>query len=356
MPEIMQQIRSDFGPDAVILNTKEVMHGGFLGFFKKKKLEVVAALDPKPLKPTPVIDPNIKFDNKKTKVRSANEQPILQEIQQLKKLIQSQMKSDLQFSPNYLLVYNHLIEQEVEEELAKQLLEHIEEGDELFIDQIALSLKEHLSNLLADKIAVSDDQKAKVIHFVGPTGVGKTTTLAKIAAEYMLKKNKSIAFITTDTYRIAAIDQLKTYAKILNVPVEVAYSKEDYIKAIEKFSSYDYIYVDTAGRNYREEKFITNLKETINLSSNSKTYLVLTLTAKQKDVLDIFNRFHQLNIDNIIFTKIDETTQYGSIINIALNYKVKIGYLTNGQDVPNDIIQPTGDYISDLILGEFLNE
>lgn len=356
MPEIMQQIRSDIGPDAVILNTKEVMDGGFLGFFKKKKIEVVAALDPKPLKPTPVRETNKNFIKREPRVRSANEEPILQEIQHIKKLIQSQMKSDLQLSPNYLLVYKHLIEQEVEEELAKQLLEQIEGGDELLIDQIALSLKEHLSNLLTDKIAVNDDQKAKIIHFVGPTGVGKTTTLAKIAAEYMLKQNKSIAFITTDTYRIAAIDQLKTYAKILNVPVEVAYSKADYIKAIEKFSSYDFIYVDTAGRNYREEKFITNLKETIHLSSNSKTYLVLTLTAKQKDVLDIFKQFHQLNIDNIIFTKLDETTQYGSILNIALNYKVKIGYLTNGQDVPNDIIKPTADYITDLILGEFLNE
>lgn len=354
MPEIMQQIRQDLGPEAVILNTKEVKSGGFLGLFKKKSLEVFAALDPKPLTRSPKRSHVNELDEEARE--SKDNQSVLQEIQELKKLVKSQVTTNLQFSPNYLLIYKYLIDQEVDGDLAKQILEEIDQGDELTTDAILSSLKNHLTDLLAEKVSVNEKVEEKIIHFVGPTGVGKTTTLAKIAADYILKKNKRIAFITTDTYRIAAIDQLKTYAKILGVPVEVAYSKEDYVRAVEKFENYDYIYVDTAGRNFREEKFLKDLAATVHMHESSRTYLVLTLTAKPKDILEIFNRFHNLKVDDIIFTKIDETKQYGSILNIALNHRVKISYLTNGQDVPNDIIQPNASYITDLILGDSANE
>src|SRR5690625_5441852 len=116
------------------------------------------------------------------------------------------------------------------------------------------------------------------MQFGGPAGVGETTKLANIASDYILNKPKKIAFITTDTYRIAAIDQLKTYAKILQVPVEVAYTKEDYLQAVEKFSIYDYIFVDTAGRNFREQTFIKDLAQTINLHERTKTFEVQSRT------------------------------------------------------------------------------
>src|SRR5699024_205833 len=116
-----------------------------------------------------------------------------------------------------------------------------------------------------------DDHQEKVIHFVGPTGVGKTTTLAKVAANSVLNEGKKVAFITTDTYRIAAIDQLKTYAQILNVPLEVVYTKEDYIQAIEKFTNFDLIYVDTAGRNFRNNSYVEDLQITIEANEQSET-------------------------------------------------------------------------------------
>lgn len=356
MPEIMHQIRADLGPDAVILKTNEKMHGGFMGLFKKKKIEVVAALDPEPIsvkRKETVLEPKEPLIEK----NSRDEDNILQEIQQLKKLIQSQVETNVDLSPNYYIVYNYLLDQEIERDLSKQLIEDIkQEDEEIPTKEIINHLADYLTKRLDEKIDGLDIYNEKILHFVGPTGVGKTTTIAKIAADYMLKHNKKIAFITTDTYRIAAIDQLKTYAKILNIPIEVAYSKADYEAAIEKFSTYDHIFVDTAGKNFREDKFIDELKETINLYDDHKTYLVLSLTAKQKDIIDIFNRFFKLNIDHVIFTKIDETKQFGSILNIALQHDVKIGYLTNGQDVPNDIINPTGKMLSNLILGEFHHE
>src|SRR5690606_7134176 len=140
-----------------------------------------------------------------------------------------------------------------------------------------------------------------------PTGVGKTTTIAKVAAKLMLKKQKKVAFITTDTYRIAAIEQLKIYARILNIPVEVAYNVDDYKQAIQKLSNYDVILVDTAGRNFRNPVYIKQLKELMGNVDHIATYLVLSLTAKPKDLQDIFIQFEEIPLKEIIFTKLDET-------------------------------------------------
>lgn len=362
MPEIMQKIRSELGPDAVILNTKEIKHGGIFGFFAKKKLEVVAALDPEPLQEQqtqqrqPLIPMSIQEHHPIPS--ELDEESILHEIHQLKKMIQTQGNNDSDISPSYRFLFDYLKEQEVEEELAKKLIQALKEkiqidDNELAAEQIVNQFKQYITHLLNNQLKNGVQHHARVIHFVGPTGVGKTTTLAKVAANSILEKDKKVAFITTDTYRIAAIDQLKTYAKILNVPLEVAYTKEDYENAIKKFAEYDLVYVDTAGRNFRDESYIRDLKETIKLSDQSETYLVLSLTAKQKDIVDIFNEFQLLNVKNVIFTKADETTQYGSILNISLNNDVNIAYLTNGQDVPNDLIIPTSEEITNLLMGDY---
>src|SRR5699024_5525665 len=163
---------------------------------------------------------------------------------------------------------------------------------------------------------------------VGPTGVGKTTTIAKVAAKLMLEDTKKIAFITTDTYRIAAIEQLKTYARILNIPVEVAYNVKDYQQALKKLEGYDLILVDTAGRNFRDAKYIRELQENTG-NSEVATYLVLSLTAKPKDLNDIYDQFYQIPLEAVIFTKLDETTQYGSMLNIAVTKEIGIAYVTD---------------------------
>lgn len=358
MPEIMLKIREDLGPDAVILKTNEIKQGGFLGFFQRKKLEVVATLDSNPIDETITNEKKNSIFKPRVSEEKTDQTLVLQELQQLKNLIHSQHKTELNLSPDFLLVYNYLVEQEVEENLAYELIETIEQEhtSNISLQDIVEQLRAHIAHQLQELPSQKSTDRAQIIHFVGPTGVGKTTTLAKIASDYILNKQKKIAFITTDTYRIAAIDQLKTYAKILQVPVEVAYTKEDYLQAVEKFSIYDYIFVDTAGRNFREQTFIKDLEQTINLHERTKTFLVLSLTAKQNDIQDIFNCFKPLQIEHVIFTKVDETRQFGSILNIALQHRVQVDYLTNGQDVPSDIIRPTEQYISELVLGDFFNE
>src|SRR5699024_229303 len=188
-----------------------------------------------------------------------------------------------------------------------------------------------------------------------PTGVGKTTTIAKIAANCMLNDHKKDTIITTDTYQIAAIEKLKTYARNQHIPIEVADTTKDYQMALKKFASYDVILVDTAGRNFRDDKYIHELKNMIDFNVNTESYLVLSLTAKSQDITDVQLQFQQLDIKKVIFTKADETKQYGSMLNIVLKSHLGIAYLTNGQDVPEDLIRPTPEKIGEYIVSGYVD-
>jgi len=190
----------------------------------------------------------------------------------------------------------------------------------------------------------------KYVNVVGPTGVGKTTTLAKLAAESVIKHGKKVAFITTDTYRIAAIDQLKTYATILNIPIEVAYNLEDFQKAATKFSHYDLVFIDTAGRNFRNKEYVKELKSIIDFEQDMETYLVLALTSKQGDMETILKQFSLIPITHFIFTKMDETSSLGAMYNMGTKYGVNTAYVTNGQNVPDDILKATSAVIVQSII------
>ena len=168
----------------------------------------------------------------------------------------------------------------------------------------------------------------------------------------MLKQNKRVAFITTDTYRIAAIDQLKTYAKILNVPIEVAYNLEDFQKAIERFSHYDIVFIDTAGRNFRNADYVKDLQSIIDFSVDMETYLVLSLSSKQKDMEEIYSQFSMIPIKQVIFTKADETSTYGAMVNFMIKNEIGAAYVTNGQNVPDDIEMATPQLLVEMVLGE----
>lgn len=368
MPEAMNLIRKDLGPDAVILNSREIKQGGFLGLFQKTKIEVYAILDELTVNTSNKQGPSSSQSGSSTTLedglsgRPLADDTVLKEINYLKKLMEQQVSTNEEtLPPVYQLMHEHLMNQEVSDTISHDIMmnvmtylqdNHIEPDRDNIFEQTRLEIESQIKKLSFDGI----DYKSKVVNFVGPTGVGKTTTLAKLAAKSMLDHGKSVAFVTTDTYRIAAIEQLKTYADILSVPLEVAYSADEYDQAIDKLSDYDLILVDTPGRNFREDKYISNMKETLSSIDHAETYLVLSLTAKPKDLTDIQKQFQQLPIKEIIFTKLDETTQYGSILTIAKEMDKGIAYLTNGQDVPDDLWQPAPKKITDLILGDIDDE
>jgi len=368
MPDAINQIRKELGPDAVILNSREIKQGGLFGMFKKRQIEVLAALDNQPAttekrkqERTSSIEQNKTKNTPPRAIKNTYEDQstVLREISHLKHMIVNHtMQSETQFPLDYDLVYNYLLEQEVNSELAKDIITSVLEQHGT--NQVTTdALIEHVKTEINRRLHVVESREnhipqKKIIQFVGPTGVGKTTTLAKVAANTMIEGKKKIAFITTDTYRIAAIDQLKTYAKILDVPIKVAYSASEYKEALHHFSHYDHIFVDTAGRNFREEKYLSQLRELIEMDkAHAETYLVLSLTAKQKDIIDIHHQFNKLPVQNIIFTKLDETETFGSLLNISIAAEKGITYITNGQDVPSDIITPTNEYITDLIVSRY---
>ncbi len=373
MQEAMKKIRSEMGNDAVILNSKMVQTGGFLGFFTKKNIEVIAAIDPdvstidrksvKPVLKETLKDP-IQFssNNIEEKVptnshKSVDQAPILEEITELKRMLKSistNEKSDVYPQPLKELLEN-MIKQEVSPTFRGQLMTELLEfwydrkGD---ISEADLLEKQH--EFFAQHLAVLDfggiSYKRKYINVIGPTGVGKTTTLAKLAAECVLQKKKKVAFITTDTYRIAAIDQLKTYAKILDVPIEICYTIEDFKQAKQKLSMYDYIFIDTAGRNFLEPKYVSDLQKIIDFNDEMETFLVLAATAKPADMIAVYEQFAVIPIHKLIFTKLDETSTRGSLFEVMMKTKKGIAYTTHGQNVPDDIEVATRERIVEQML------
>lgn len=351
MTEAMKQIRQELGDEAVILNSKVIHSRGWLGLIKKKKLEVIAALDSENAQNQLIVKEKkqiapINTPQETTGSKMKND--LHAEISELKRMVHhvsvNQAISYQNLPESIQIICENLREQEVDTEiissLSSELLQkwrksHVEPS----FQQITEWGKHYLFNRLCHVAYGGFSFEKKFINLVGPTGVGKTTTLAKIAAGEVLEKRKKIAFITTDTYRIAAIEQLKTYANLLNVPVEVVYKLEDFQKAVEQYKEYDHIFIDTAGRNYREIKYINELQNLIDFKENMETLLTLSLSMKEKDIQIIIENFKSINFNKFIFTKLDETSTYGSIINLVIKNNKGVAYLTNGQDVPDDLVE-----------------
>ena len=373
MPEAMKLVRAELGNDAVILNSRVVESGGFLGFFRKKNFEVIAAVDPAPKQEfKPLIKEKTKpklnhesFKKEENKAedlvtQSRSDSDLIKEINGLKDMIRKELGNPDRLRPVYPEPINHIQQLMEEQEVARDLQEHFisallerwyRNGQEGHEKKVTFWFREELDEYLRNCQFGGISFTKKFVNVVGPTGVGKTTTLAKMAADCVIKYKKKVAFITTDTYRIAAIDQLKTYAKILDVPIEVCYNVEDFQEAARKFESFDLILVDTAGRNFRNPQYVKELQKIIDFDQEMETFLVLSLAAKQKDMEEIYKQFSAIKINSLVFTKADETSIYGSMINMMHSHKVGISYITNGQNVPDDMMAASPEPIINLLLG-----
>jgi flagellar biosynthesis protein FlhF len=404
MPDALQKIRSDLGKDAVILNTKEIRLGGFLGLFAKKKIEVIAATDTQSTKGDSKVKPPVKSVSKLINAQVsatgilnqisavalmdeplpfvpdviASEVPsepiekpvvkddaVLNEIRQMRemmtKLASRKQIYPVERHPILAAIETQLIAQEVDVQLVQLALHRIEEeletaGEEITHDKAAEIVRAFLLETIKSDVFKNIGADTKVVHFVGPTGVGKTTTIAKLAAEQVLKHHRKVGFITSDTYRIAAVEQLKTYATILNIPLEVVFSPQDLNKAFQQLKDRDVIFMDTAGRNFRNEMYVSELHALMQSKGKSETFLVLSLTTKYKDMKAITDNFSKFNLDKVLFTKMDETDSYGSIVNLLHDFPLKLSYVTNGQNVPDDITVADEQAIIGLIMGAARDE
>lgn len=366
MPEAMKTIRQELGNDAVILNSREIERGGFFGLFTKKNIEVIAAIDTTPVAKRPKPKVNVQSNGVKNPNIAPNspinQNLLLNEIKQLKTLVSALTNSkddfrEKEYPEPFQQIYDYLIAQDVEKSICLPIMKNLlskwfEFQGKVEKQEIYKWLKDEIYSLVVN---VQDKPvlfTKKYVNIVGPTGVGKTTTIAKIAAHNVLKQHKKVALITTDTYRIAAIDQLKTYAKILNIPLEVAYSIEDFKKAKQQFANYDLVLVDSAGRNFRNQLYVRELQKVIDFNEEMETVLVLALTSKYRDMEEIYEQFSIINIDKFIFTKRDETASFGSMLNMMINHHIKVAYITTGQNVPDDIVVADPNEITNTLLLE----
>ncbi|WP_026660369.1 flagellar biosynthesis protein FlhF [Butyrivibrio sp. AC2005] len=241
------------------------------------------------------------------------------------------------------VLYNTLIENEVDEIYANQLTDEVEKVSKPNIPMEYVLANVYQKMVLkfgpADRIKESTDGPIAEI-FIGPTGVGKTTTIAKLASELRIVRKKNVALLTVDTYRIAAAEQLKTYATIMDIPFRVIYSVEEMKAAAEEFKDYDYLMVDTAGHSLHNEEqketmigYIHALEECV----ETENYLVLSATTKYRDLIEIADGYSELVKYKLIFTKMDETSSAGNLYNIHMHTGAPMSYITNGQNVPSDI-------------------
>ncbi|WP_400162990.1 flagellar biosynthesis protein FlhF [Brevibacillus sp. TJ4] len=282
------------------------------------------------------------------------------EVRDMRKMFEKLLVNDLsqQLSPSLQQVRQRLLEQEVSEEVSAEIIGHLVEtakpGHDWSREEALRISKEQIAAMLAPHIdsAAKLGPDVRYAFFFGPTGVGKTTTIAKLAANSMLKERRKIGFITADTYRMAAIEQLKTYANILNVPLEVVFSPREMAQAMEKLSDCDLIFVDTAGRNFRNDEYVQGISELLQHGNNNTNFLVLSLTSKYRDMKAIIDNFAGVPVDQIIFTKADETNAYGSMLNVTKETGLSLSYMTTGQNVPDDIMAVTPAMVSAMIMGD----
>ena len=253
------------------------------------------------------------------------------------------------------LFYNNLVRNEVEPEFSMNIIEKV--GDSLQSEvntcDAATALYNEVASVLGkpETISIRRDKKPTVAIFVGPTGVGKTTTIAKIAADSALNRDLDVAMITADTYRIAAVQQLKTYAEILGIPVSVAYTPGEIKSRIEEFSDKDLVLIDTAGRSHRHNAQFTELRELVGGADADEVFLVLSSTVSVKNNREIIQNYNFLKEFKLIFTKADETPVFGAMLNARILTGKSLSYVTVGQSVPDDIEVASIEKITRNLIG-----
>ena len=258
-------------------------------------------------------------------------------------------------------VYRRLIEQEVSAEIAETIL--IEIAEELGPEvenpaRVTRSARQRVSRLLPIDEQPLDIEHARcegrpyVVALIGPTGVGKTTTIAKLAASCRFQDGLSVGLVTTDSFRMAAVDQLSRYAEILQVDLEVVIDPEDMIPALERLAGCDVILVDTAGRSRRDSERLEELGAFLREACPDETHLVLSTTSGQRTMLRDADAFSQLGADRVVLTKLDEADGFGIVLNVIQRLDTRISFVTTGQEVPDDIEQGGADRIARLLLGQ----
>lgn len=382
--EAIMLAKEEMGNSAIILNIKSLKHRGISRLFKKNFVEVTAALEDRPttgnlpLKAINVaVDDVYKSQQRQDMIKNNNVEAIEEKLNNLQNILESRMNDKTEKSEvkneipqkekeenntnfKFLqLIYKQLLENEVDEKFTNQIIGEIQMSTkkESSVDSILSAVYQKIILKLGQPKSIDINENVpKIIFFVGPTGVGKTTTIAKLASYFKLERKLKVALITSDTYRIAAVEQLRTYGNILDVPLQVIYTIDEFNNSVKEFEDYDLIFVDTAGRSHKNNEQCSEMIHLINDCNidekfEKEVYLVLSAATKYKDLIKINESFSPVKNYSIIFTKLDETTCLGNILNMKLKTGLPLSYIASGQVVPDDICILDAQTIARSLLG-----
>lgn len=398
MPEAIRRIKEELGPDAVILSTRQVKPQGPFGLLARPLLEVTAAAGipeppppPPPARPAPMprapsrapaadhgtylaLQAEIDSLREELTLLTSRRPPapprreppeakadVRADVRSLEakvdRLLEQTARFDaLRLSPGLRRLHALLEAKDLDPSLGARLLAFLQEK----IDKGALAEgreAEGLRELVGRTVRVAGDlwsagaaPRQRVLALVGPTGVGKTTTVAKLAARFALQERRRVGLVTVDTFRIAAVEQLRKYAEIMDVPIRVALDAEGLGGAVEDFAGYDLVLVDTAGQSPRDEQALSGLLALFPEGAGIEVHLVLSVTTRTRDLEKILRHYAPAKPSRLLLTKLDETECHGPLLSLPLASRLPLSYLTTGQNVPDDLEEATPDRVADYLL------
>ena len=367
--EAYSKLKRSLGEDAVILSTKHVKKGGLLGIGGEKFIQITASeASPRRLqRPSPTPSPSQNKPQNPVKTQDspsavASPDALLSFQSDLKEI--RQMIQDMQEHGHYKVwpdlpqafqkAYEKLQRFNISDDIATALIHrwkghypNYKKGDKVDVRL----LEQYIGEMLIPAGPIQLKTKGPTtVMLVGPTGVGKTTSIAKLAARYKIQQKKSVGLITIDTYRIAAVEQLRTYADLIGVPLKVIASPEALQEAIKALSDRDLILIDSAGRSPRNADKMNELHQYVDAAKADELHLVLSMSVGADVMADTLKRYQEFSISKLLFTKLDEAVNYGAILGIINKTQKPIGYITTGQEVPDDIEIATQERLARLIL------
>ncbi len=378
MQEALRLIRRDLGPDASVLHTREVSGGLLRWMVGSRQLEVTASREvsvPSRIPQAAEVEPTVEREVSSPPTTWHAAVPPAHEIDYRSKF-RNDLKTQSSDLPSMMdklgtyteshvssampeslfQLFTELIDAEVSEELAREFIDRVKTEVGNIECEEAESLKARIARWIEDEITTCGpvrvtSGKQRIAALIGPTGVGKTTTIAKLAANFRLRDRCRVGLITVDTYRIAAVEQLRTYADIMDLPMEVVSTPREMRQAIERFDDLDLILLDTAGRSPRDEVKIQELKSMLAEAQPDEVHLVLSVVAGTSSLKKTAVRFAEAGATALILTKLDESHSLGNLLPLVRSCRLPLSYTTNGQNVPDDIAKADKKELAKNILG-----
>lgn len=365
MQDALRLIREDLGPDAAVLHTREVNAGMLGGIFGGRQIEVTASTEvnvpsrlPEPIASSvalasPAADTaEATWENEfRSRLRDNLDQEAGPSL-----VDQLSTRPKPQRSAAAFQLFTDLVDAGIPDVHARELLEAVKgRVDPLDADD-SRALATTATRLVEDQLRVRGairlvPGRCNIIALVGPTGVGKTTTIAKLAADFRLRAKARVGLITVDTYRIAAVEQLRTYAEIMDLPMEVVATAHEMQAAVERMSDLDLVLIDTAGRSPRDEAHLEELGTMLAQAHADEVHLVLSSVTNAASLQRSIDQFREAGATHLVLTKVDEAVAHGSLLPLLKRCELPLTYITNGQSVPNDIYPARRQNLARMLVG-----